>query len=373
MAAKPPGDGAKPSGQMISLILGRSAPSAEQRWHRASQIAQVGLFIIALLWCAYIAQHVIVPVLLAWTIATIVLPAVKWMERHRVPRALAALAITALLLLVIATVLFLLSAPLAYWLGRATYVGALLREKLQSLSQPMALLQELQKGLNAIGAGSPDALKVEPQTSSIISMILSIVTPTISGFVIFIFSLIFYLIYRPRLRNALVLLLADRDARLATLRTLNDIDDNMTTYFGTFTLINVGLGLLTAAVTWVIGLPNPFLWGMLAGVLNYVPYLGPAVVIATLAVVGLLLYPTLQEAAVAPLLFLGLVTIEGQFVTPTLMGRRLEINPFAVFLSIAFCTWFWGPVGAFLAVPLLMALTVSLEHSLEGEKPDLPD
>jgi predicted PurR-regulated permease PerM len=372
MAAKPPGDSAKPSGQVISL-LGRSEPSAEQHWHRASQIAQVGLFIIALLWCAYIAQHVIVPVLLAWTIATIMLPAVKWMERYRVPRALAALAITTLLLLVIVTLLLLLSAPLAYWLGRVTYVGALLREKLQSLSQPMALLQELQKGLNAIGAGSPDALKVEPQTSSIISMIMSVVTPAISGFVIFIFSLIFYLIYRPRLRNALVLLLADRDARLATLRTLNDIDDNMTTYFGTFTLINVGLGLVTAAMTWAIGLPNPFLWGVLAGLLNYVPYLGPAVVIATLAVVGLLLYPTLQEAVVAPLLFLGLVTIEGQFVTPTLMGRRLEINPFAVFLSIAFCTWFWGPVGAFLAVPLLMALAVSLEHSFEDEKPDLPD
>lgn len=373
MAAKPPGESAKPSGQGMSLILGRSEPSAEQRWHRASQIAQVGLFIIALLWCAYIAQHVIVPVLLAWTIATIVLPVVKWMERHGIPRALAALGVTALLLAIIVTLLLLLSAPLAYWLGRATYVGALLREKLQGLSQPMALLRELQKGLNAIGAGSPDALKVESQSASIISTIMSVVTPAVSGFVIFIFSLIFYLIYRPRLRNALVLLLTDRDARLATLRTLNDIDDNMTTYFGTFTVINVGLGLLTTAMTWAIGLPNPFLWGVLAGVLNYVPYLGPAVVVATLAVVGLLLYPTLQEAAVAPLLFIGLVTIEGQFLTPTLMGRRLEINPFAVFLSIAFCTWFWGPVGAFLAVPLLMALSVSLEHSFQDEKPDLPN
>src|SRR5262252_4452744 len=111
MAAKPPGDGAKPSGQMISLILGRSAPSAEQRWHRASQIAQVGLFIIALLWCAYIAQHVIVPVLLAWTIATVVLPAVKWLERHRVPRALAAILVTGLLMALLFTLILLLSAP----------------------------------------------------------------------------------------------------------------------------------------------------------------------------------------------------------------------------------------------------------------------
>ena len=90
------------------------------------------------------------------------------------------------------------------------------------------------------------------------------------------------------------------------------------------------------------------------------------------AVVGLLTYSTLSEAAVAPLIFLGVVTIEGQFLTPTLMGRRLELNPFAVFLAIAFCTWLWGPLGAFLAVPLLMALSVTLGHAFAEEKPELP-
>jgi predicted PurR-regulated permease PerM len=302
-----------------------------------------------------------------------VLPGVKWMERHGIPRALAAIVITFALLALILTLVLLLSAPLTYWLGRATYVGALLHEKLASFSQPLTLLQELQKGLNAIGSGTPGALKVEPQTSSIVTTILAVMTPAISGFVIFVFSLIFYLIYRPRLRNAMVMLVSDRDSRLTVLHTLNEIDDNMTTYFGTFTLINIGLGMAASALTWVIGLPNPLLWGVLATLLNYVPYLGPAVVIGTLAIVGLLLYPTLEEAAVAPLFYLGLVTVEGQFITPTLMGRRLEINPFAIFLAIAFCTWFWGPVGAFLAVPLLMALSVALQNSFEEEKPDLPN
>ena len=173
--------------------------------------------------------------------------------------------------------------------------------------------------------------------------------------------------------RSIVYLLSDRGARLATLRTLDDIDENMTTYFGTFTIINVGLGVVTAGLTWVIGLPNPLLWGVLAAVLNYVPYIGPAVVIGTLGVVSLLLYPSLGEAAMAPLLYLALVIVEGQFITPTLMGRRLEINPFAVFLAIAFCTWFWGPIGAFLAVPLLMALTVTMEHAFSERKPALPD
>jgi predicted PurR-regulated permease PerM len=136
--------------------------------------------------------------------------------------------------------------------------------------------------------------------------------------------------------------------------------------------VNVCLGMATAALAWLVGLPNPLLWGALAAVLNYLPYIGPALVIGTLGVAGLLTFPTLGEAIVAPLIFLGIVAIEGQFLTPALMGRRLEINPFAVFLAIAFCTWLWGPIGAFVAVPLLLALRISLLNTLGEEKPELP-
>lgn len=374
MPNKPPiEDAPLQEGRVISLKPRGNGRRGAVAWERASQIAVVGLFTVAVFWCAYVAQHVIVPVLLAWAIATIVLPVVKWMERYGVPRPAAAIIVTILLIGLILAFVVLLSAPLTYWLGRASYIGALLREKLQTFSQPLALLEEIQKGLNAIGAGNSSTLKVEAQSTSLVTGILAVVTPALSGFVIFVFSLIFYLIYRQRLRNAIVSVLSDRDARLATLRTLNDIDENMTAYFGMFTIINLGLGVVAAGLTWVIGLPNPLLWGALACVLNYVPYIGPAVVIATLAVVSLLNFPTLQEALVAPLAYLAIVTIEGQFITPTLIGRRLEINPFAVFLAIAFCTWFWGPVGAFLAVPVLMAVSVIVEHGFSEERPALPE
>src|SRR5262245_34555451 len=93
----------------------------DDAWQRASQVAVVGLFVIALLWGSYVAQHVIVPVLLAWTIATIVLPIVKWMEQQGLPRVVAAIAVAVLLLLLILSLAFPLSTPLAYWLGRASY------------------------------------------------------------------------------------------------------------------------------------------------------------------------------------------------------------------------------------------------------------
>src|SRR5262245_19399484 len=353
----------------------RLAPRVTQEvdaWARASQIAAVGLFIIALLWCAYVAQPVLVPVLLAWAIATIVLPIVKWIGDRGVPRVLAAILVTVFLFLIIVSLLALLSTPVAYWLGRATEIGALIKQKLQTMGQPLALLDELQKALNAIGSGE-STLRVEAQQSTLVGTIFSILTPALSQFVLFLGALVFYLIYQHRLRSTVVYLLRDRDMRLATLRTLNGIDENITTYFGTFTIVNIGLGMVTVALTWLVGLPNPLLWGVLAGVLNYVPYIGPAIVVATLAVVGLVTYPTLGEVAVAPLIYIAIVTIEVQFITPAFMGRRLELNPFAVFLAIAFCTWFWGPIGAFLAVPLLMALTVALANVVADDPPDLPD
>ena len=342
-------------------------------WSRASQVATIGLFGIALLWAGFVAQPVIVPVLLAWAIATIVLPLVKGIESYGVPRVLAAVTVTLLLVALIVSLLALLSTPVAYWLGRATEVGSLIREKLQLMNQPLALLGELQKALNAVGSGGgAPTLKVE-QSATVLTTIFSVLTPAVSQFVLFIGALLFYLTYQQRLRSVLLQPLRHRETRLATLRTLSDIDQHMTTYFGTFTIVNACLGIVTVALTWIAGLPNPLLWGVLAAVLNYIPYIGPAIVTGTLAVIGLLTHPTLGEAAVAPLAFIAIVTVEGQFLTPALMGRRLELNPFAVFLSIAFCTWLWGAVGAFLAVPLLMASTVAFGHAFAQEVPDLPE
>lgn len=367
---EPSGDALSPNGRAATA----AALDAFDPWARASHVALVGLFLIALLWCGYVAQPVIVPVLLAWVIATIVLPVVKWMEQGQVPRVVAALLVTVALAALIVSLLALLSTPVTFWLGRATELGALIKQKLQSMNQPLAVLDEIRKVLNTIGIdGGAPSLKVETPSATVVTTIFSVLTPAISQFILFIGALIFYLVYQSRLRSTAVFFFTDREARLMTLRILSDIDENMSTYFGTFTLVNLCLGVVTVLLTWAVGLPNPLLWGVLAAVLNYVPYIGPAIVVATLGVVGLLTFPTLTEAVVAPLCYVAIVTVEGQFLTPALMGRQLELNPFAVFLAIAFCTWLWGPIGAFVAVPLLMALTVALDHAFAEEKPDLPD
>jgi predicted PurR-regulated permease PerM len=341
-------------------------------WLRASQIAVVGLFVIALLWCAHVSGPVLMPILLAWVVSTILLPVVRWLQDRKVPRVLAAVLLTALLVAAIVGALLLLATPITYWLGRAAELGALLREKLQLLDRPLAVVDEARRTLSTIGGGEPGALKVETPPANVVTTALSVLTPALSELLLFVIALLFYLIYQERMRTTLVVLFHTREARLEAIRTLKGIDESMTTYFSTYTLVNACLGLVTFALAWLVGLPNPLLWGILAGALNYVPYLGPALVAATLAVVGLLTFPSLAGAALAPLLFIAIVTVEGQLLTPYLMGRRLELNPFAVFLSIAFCTWLWGAVGAFLAVPLLIVATVSIEHAFAEAKPELP-
>jgi predicted PurR-regulated permease PerM len=115
-----------------------------------------------------------------------------------------------------------------------------------------------------------------------------------------------------------------------------------------------------------VGLPHPFLWGMLAAVLNFIPYLGAAIVIATLFVVGLMVFSAFSHALIAPLAYLGITALQGELITPALIGHRLTINPFLVFLSIVCWTWMWGPVGAFLAVPILLCAMVAVRRLSTG-------
>jgi predicted PurR-regulated permease PerM len=340
---------------------------------RATQVATIGLFVIALLWTAQVSQQVLVPVLLAWVLATILLPIVQFMQERKVPRVLTAILLAAALLALILSVLALLAAPASSWLGRATELRTILQEKLQTMSQPFALLDEVRKTLSVVTSSDPGTVKVEQPSPNVVTTAFGVLMPAAGQLVLFFGALLFYLIYQERIQTTVVMLFGSHDARLEALRTLRCIDDNMTTYFTTFTLVNLLLGALTFVLAHLTGLPNPLLWGVLACVLNYVPYLGPAIVAGTLMLVGLVTFPSLSQAAIAPVVYIAMEFLEGQFLTPYLMGRRLELNPFAVFLAIAFCMWLWGPVGAFLAVPLLMAATAAIESAFAEPKPALPD
>jgi predicted PurR-regulated permease PerM len=150
------------------------------------------------------------------------------------------------------------------------------------------------------------------------------------------------------------------------LRVIEAIRSELGRYYGTITLINLGLGAATAATMLFLGVPNPFLWGAIAAVLNFIPYVGSATTLLLLAVVALVSFDDLTRVCAVVGSYLVLATIEGQVVQPLLVGRRLDLNPILVFLAVWFGGWFWGVAGIVIAVPSLVALKVAARHSQDA-------
>lgn len=349
-------------------------PTNRENWQLAAHVSTAGLFALAILATLYLMRDVVVPVILAWVVANILLPVVAWMELRKIPRPVAVIVVTIALILVLLTILGLLSLPMTYWLGRATELGSLLKTKMATLSEPLTFLREVMGTIGQVtngGANGGPAFRVEGE-SNIVGGIFSIVTPAVSQTILFLGALVFYLIYQKKIKARSVLVLPTRDARLTAVRILADIERNTTVYFGTFAIVNFCLGIVTTGMAWAVGLPNPLLWGVLAAVVNFVPYIGVAIMVVVLFVVGLFTFPTVPAAIVAPLIYIGITTVEGQFLTPAIMGHKMTLNPFAVFLAIGFWTWMWGPIGAFVAVPMLMTTTVTFRHLFPKDQPELP-
>src|SRR5215468_10072472 len=164
----------------------------------------------------------------------------------------------------------------------------------------------------------------------------------------------------------------EREARLRTLRILNEIEIHFGNYLLTVTMINIGVGIATGIVCAATHMPNPAGLGALAATLNFIPIIGPVAMFAVLTIVGIIALPSLGAGLIAPLAFVAIAFMEGHFITPTIIGRRLALNALAVFLALAFWTWLWGPMGAFLSSPLLIVALILKQHLAPDDAPQLP-
>jgi len=339
-----------------------------QIWRTAVQSATIGMFVILFVVAISLARPVLLPVASAFVVTMMLGPLSARGERYRVPSLITAVALWLLVVLMCYGVIVLLAAPVVDWIGKAPDIGRTIQEKLRVLDRPLSVLQGLRDTLlpsdKKAGLGVDIMAFVQPA--------LLIVTPAIGQTLIFFGTLFFMLLGRSQLRRVLIAFFDEREARLRMIKIMNDIEHNLTGYLSIVALINVGVGLCGGFAAWVTGLPDPVAWAVLAFILNFIPYVGALMMEAALLLVGLVTFPTLAQALVAPLIFLVLATLEGHFITPSIMGRRLTLNPLTVFLSLVFWTWLWGPVGAFLAVPLLIVALVVISHLFPEDEPELP-
>ncbi|HEY0222910.1 MAG TPA: AI-2E family transporter [Pseudolabrys sp.] len=339
-------------------------------WRTAAQAATIGIFIILLIAGLEFARPIFLPAVSAFVVTMMLGPLSTRAERAGVPTLVTAIVLWLLVIAALYGLIVLLSAPAVDWIGKAPDISRMMQEKLRLFDRPLAAMQDLRNAL--LPSDNKGGLGFD--IMSIVQPAVTIVTPAIGEVFIFFGMLFFMLLGRTRLRRVLVAFFDDREARLRTLKIMNDIEHNLTRYLSMVAMINISVGFAAGIIAFAVGLPNPIAWGLLGFIFNFIPYIGALLMEAGLFFVGLVTFPALTHVLIAPLVYAAFATLEGYFIAPSLIGRRLTLNPLAVFLSLVFWTWLWGPVGAFLAVPLLIMGLVAFGHLFPAdEDPDLPE
>jgi predicted PurR-regulated permease PerM len=332
-------------------------------------LALVALLIIAIIAVLYTAKLFFLPITMAFIVGTMLSPAANVLERYRIPRPLGAVLIVTAVSAAAAFIIGLISSPVMDWSGRMPELVAQLKDKMHVFDRPLALWQQLQ---GMIGASDPLSAFQMPKLEWV-QPAFEFLSPTFAEFLLFIATLILFIASWRDLRRGLVMAFGDRDSRLRTLRILNEIEEHLGNYLLTVTTINIGVGIATGIICVLTGMPNPAGLGALAATLNFIPIIGPVAMFVVLVLVGVISFPTISGGLVPAACFAVLTFLEGHFITPTIVGRRLALNALAVFIALAFWTWLWGPMGAFLASPLLIVALILKEHLMPVNAPHLPE
>jgi predicted PurR-regulated permease PerM len=307
----------------------------------------------------YAAREVMLPVVAAFVVGVMLGPAARRLEGLHIPRPLVALVLVAGVTLIFAFVILLIFPHVSELASDFPGMIASLKKKLNIFDAVIAAWRRFSATMGepaASGDGGGVAIPV-PGISWVPSTI-SLLLPPITGFLFFLVVLLLVISEWPDLRRGLVMTFASRDSRLTVLKILNEIESGLANYLLIVTLINLGVGALTGVICQLTGMPNAVGFAALAATLNFIPIIGPIAMFVILLVVGVVAEPTFLWGLLPAAGFLVVITVEGQFLTPTIIGRHLELNALAVLLSLAFWTWLWGPMGAFLSSPILMVALI---------------
>ncbi len=372
-----------------------------------------GLFLLACLAAMYVAQDILLPIVLAIVLKLLLQPVVRGLERVRVPRVLAALAAVLLLIGIFAGLVTALTRPAADWVGKLPMVLPRFEHEMHELGRPLhAFQQAIDELEGAVGGRSAPATTTAPaqppaptqgaasdlpaaparpadpakaapaapspmalHATALMEMVFSSTQAAIAGFFTALLVLFYLLVSGETfLRRLVEILPRFRDKRLAVEISLK-VEHDISVYLVTITMINAIVGIATGCVMWVCGVGDPLLWGVTAFVLNYIPVLGPLTGVVLFAIVGVLSQGAFLAALLPAGLYLLIHLIEGETVTPMILARRFTINPVALILSLVFWYFMWGVAGAVLSVPMLTIIKVVCDdvpplrafgHFLEG-------
>ena len=323
------------------------------------------IFAVLLIAGLQFASSLLVPIAVAVLLSLLLGPLVRWMSSYGVAEPVAAGLIVFGTMTLLSSGILLLAAPATDWLRRAPTTLHNVEEKLRTI-EPVSSIQATATSIARLGgAGEADSAitRIQVAAPSPLDNVGWTTAHVVGGILTVVFLTFFSLASGSMFRRKIAYLFPSGTHRTRIKRALFEIEAQMSRYLLINTTISIGFGILTWALLAAIGVPNPFLWGTMAGVLNFIPYLGALVTVVMIGIVTLATFDGTQQTFFACGGFLLLDLLKGNLVSPLVLGRRMPLNTVAVLLSLLFWGWVWGIVGVIMAVPLTVMIQVICSHS----------
>jgi predicted PurR-regulated permease PerM len=307
----------------------------------------------------YFARPVVLPVFLACVAGTTLKPLISWLSYCRIGPALSAGVVLCFLVVAVGIGFFQLGQPASRWMNEAPQHITELRRRIQTFFPRLARFNRAAAAMENLGATPAEQAKaptIELKTSRVPSAVINWTGTVLAGAGEALVLLYLLLASGDLFLQKLVHVMPTLRDKKRAVEISREIQQNISNYLFSVTLINIGLGAIVSAGLYFLGVPNAAMWGMLVAVLNFVPYFGPVAGVILLAVAGLLTFDSLLLALLPPGWYFLLHLLESNLITPKLLGRRFTLNPVVIFVSLIFWTWLWGAPGALLSVPILVSI-----------------
>ena len=324
------------------------------------------LAILATLYTLYLAKTILLPIVVAAFIALFSNPLVSRLECCRISRSVGSVLVLVTIILAVSSIALLFTNPAQQWWQKLPEIANTMSDSLGEATESLKgeekdyVLSSISREEDASNTGeeirNTTFLAVFKSFASATPVILTQILATI-------FLVYFFLVYGQLLLLRIIQARSSFEDKRITVELVNTMQGELSSYISTITLVNIGLGLTVGIVFYFFGVKDPFLWGALAGVLNFAPYIGPMVSAVAFALVSYLQFGDLKFVVLIPSVYLGINLIESQFLTPTLLGRTLDLNPLVVFVWLLLWGWLWGGFGMLVGLPLLVCLSIYLERT----------
>jgi predicted PurR-regulated permease PerM len=325
--------------------------------------ATVGIFALLVFYFLYFASPILIPIITALLLSMLLAPFVRLLEWVRVPRTLGSLIVVVVAVGLLFGVAAGLRVPAQSWLTEPSRFSRL-EEKLHPMT---ASLQEIQKAIGQLEKAmapndGPALQKVEVTPPGLAGLLSSGIGHVASTVTAIIGLLYFFLVAGDRFLRKLVLVTPSLKDKKRAVEIVRNIEMDISFYLVMVAGINISIGIIVVATAGILGIPDPFLWGSLAAVLSFAPYVGEFAIVVLLSLAGILTFDSLVHALVAPAIYFVVMTICWQGVVPFVVGRRMTLSPVAVFIMIIVLGWMWGVIGALVAVPVLASVKIICER-----------